>query len=225
MTVETRADLVQLAQHNLTELHYLSNPSEQILSGVDMACVSEGSIFPVHSYVIMSASPVFSDVVASHFSEAIKGSSHRALLRMPLDAKEQTTREALQYMYARCAFNAATPHHITDFHAAQQVAVFAHKYNIQPMLGDADSFVWNSILTKYEIDCGIRGGENVVKAAKEIIELAANADRLSTTKTSIYCETWLITRFKFYQEALPKLLQLRHEIIARVMQRVADRLR
>ena len=222
MTVETRADLVQLAQHNLGDLHYLSHLPEQMLCGVDMACVSEGNIFPVHSYVIMSASPVFSDVIASHFSEAIKGSSCQALLHMPLDAKEQTTREALQYMYSRCVFNAATPHHITSFHAAEHLAVFAHKYDIQPLLKAADSFIWRSTSSEYELDrCA--GGEGAVKAAEKIIKLAANADSTSLKTTLDICVIWLIARFEFYQEALPQLLQLRHEIVARVMQGVADR--
>lgn len=96
---------------------------------------------------------------------------------------------------------------------------------IQQMLEDADRFVLKTITNKYNAASYLSDGENVVKLAEEIIENAAKADRLSMVKTSDYCENWLVMRFKFYQEALPKLLQLRHEIIARVMQGVANRLK
>lgn len=221
MTAQTRADLVQLAQNTVKDLHYLSRLSKQMLSGIDMACVAEGKIFPVHSYVIMSASPVFSDVIASHFSAVIDGSSQSAVLQMPLDTQEKTARKALQHLYARCAFDAATPHGIADAHEAETLAMFAHKYNIQPMLEDADSFILKSISKK---DKSLPEGEPAVKGAEGIIGWAAVADRLSMTKTLKHCEAWLVTNFTLYQMALPGLLQLPHEIVARVMQGVADRL-
>lgn len=220
MTAQTRAKLLQLTRNNVKDLHYLSHRSEQMLFGIDMACVAEGKVFPVHSYVIMSASPVFSDVIASHFSEVINGSSQSAVLQMPLDTQEKTARKALQHLYAQCAFGAPTPHCIADVHEAENLAVFAHKYNIQPMLEDADKFVLESIST-YEslLETG-----DAVKIAEELIEWAAIADRLSMTKTLARCERWLVTNFAFYEMALPKLLQLRHAIVARVMKGIADRL-
>lgn len=221
MTTQTRADLVQLAQKTVKGLTYLSRLPEQMLSGIDMACVVEGQVFPVHSYVIMSASPVFRDVTASHFSAVIIGSSQSAILQMPLDTQEKTARKALEHLYARCVFDAATPHNIADATEAVDLAVFAHKYNIQPMLEDADSFVLNSISTKYE---SLLDNEAANKAAEEVIEWAAIADRLSMLKTLKHSEAWLVTNFKSYQMALPKLLQLPHEIIARVMQGIANRL-
>ena len=73
--------------------------------------------------------PSWDPRVHPHFSEVIKGSSQLAVLRIPLDFQDKTAREALQYMYARCAFQAATPHHITDCNVAEQLSLFAHKYN------------------------------------------------------------------------------------------------
>ena len=67
MKALNRADLVELAQDKLKDLQYLSHVSEQMRAAVDMACVVEGKVLPVHSYVLMSASPVLSDVIASYF--------------------------------------------------------------------------------------------------------------------------------------------------------------
>ncbi len=54
MKAQTTASLVHLAQDKLEDLQYLSHVSEQMRAAVDMACVVEGIILPVHSYVLMS---------------------------------------------------------------------------------------------------------------------------------------------------------------------------
>ena len=224
MKAQTRADLVQLAQDRLEDLQYLSHVSEQIRAAVDMACVVEGKVLPVHSYVLMSASPVFSDVIASHFSGVIQGSSQSAILSVPLvGTKEQTAKEALQYIYTRCVFKASSPKKLLTVGECERLASFAHKYNIQSMLEDADGVIHKMLSSGFTLYTTLKR-EEAVKSAEVIIEWAAVADKVSLVKSLEHCEAWLVTKFKQYQKALPKLLQLRQEMIARIMQKVADRL-
>jgi len=224
MKAQTRAGLVQLAQDNLKDLQYLSHVSEQMRAAVDMACVVEGKPLPVHSYVLMSASPVLSDVIASHFSGVIQGSSQSAVLSVPLiDTKEQTAKEALQYIYTRCVFKASSPQKITTPQEGERLASFAHKYNIQSMLEDADVVIYKMLSSGFKL-YEVLKKEDAVKDAEVIIDWAAFADKVSLIKSLEHCEAWLVIKFKQYQKALPNLLQLRQEVIARIMQRVADRL-
>lgn len=193
-------------------------------AAVDMACVAEGKLLPVHSYVLMSASPVLSDVIASHFSRVIQGSSQPAVLRVPLvGTKEQTAKEALQYTYARCVFKASCPEKIITSPEGERLARFAHKYNIQSMLEDADVAIHKTLLSCYTLR-GILGGEAAVKHPESILKWAEFSDKMSLIKSLEYCEEWLVNRFKHCQKPLPKLLQLQQEVIARIMQGVADRL-
>ncbi|DBB15733.1 TPA: hypothetical protein ACH3X3_003940 [Trebouxia sp. C0006] len=224
MKAQTRADLVQLAQDKLEDLQYLSHVSEQMRAAVDMACVVEGMILPVHSYVLMSASPVLSDIIASHFSGVIQGSSQSAVLSIPLiGTKEQTAKEALQYVYTRCVFKASSPQKITSTQEAERLANFAHKYNIQSMLEDADAVIHKMLLAGFKLYNTLKVKDKV-EDAEAIIDWAELADEVSLTKSLEHCEAWLVIIFKQYHKALPKLLQLRQEMIARIMQKVADRL-
>ncbi len=224
MKAQTRADLVQLAQDNLTDLQYLSHVSEQMRAAVDMACVVEGKVLPVHSYVLMSASPVLSDVIASHFSGVIQGSSQPAVLSVPLvGTKEQTAKEALQYIYTRCVFKASSPEKITTAHEGERLACFAHKYNIQSMLEDADVAVHKMLSSGFKL-CDTLQGEAAVKDPESIVDWAEFSDKVSLIKSLEYCEKWLVRQFKHCQKVLPKLLQLRQEVIAKILEGVADRL-
>jgi len=198
---------------------------EQIRAAVDMACVVEGKVLPVHSYVLMSASPVLRDVIASHLSGVIQGSSHVAVLSVPLiGTKEETAKLALQYIYTRCVFKASSPQQIDAFTEGKRLAAFAHKYNNQSMLEDADEVIHKMLLEGNVLKYETQKGEDAVKDAEGIIDLAAFSDKVSLIKTSQFCEAYLVIKFKHYQKALPKLLQLRQEVIARIMQGVADRL-
>lgn len=71
---KTKLELVQLAEDSVQDLEYLRQLSENMLPAVDMACTAEGQVFPLHSYVLMAASPLFSGLVAEHFSDVLKGS-------------------------------------------------------------------------------------------------------------------------------------------------------
>ncbi|KAL0046372.1 hypothetical protein WJX82_010636 [Trebouxia sp. C0006] len=96
----TRAELVQLAQTNLEGLAYLGNVSEQLLPAVDVACVIDQDILPVHSYVLMAASPVFAELVAAHFARIIKGDHQPEVITVPLpDTTTEAVKVALQYLY------------------------------------------------------------------------------------------------------------------------------
>ncbi len=105
MSSHTRAELVQLAQNNVKNLPYLSSVSEHLLPAVDVACVIDDNTLPVHSYVLMAASPVFGELVASHFANVIKGSPQPEVLAVPLiDTTPDAVKPALLYMYQQCSF-------------------------------------------------------------------------------------------------------------------------
>ena len=137
--------------------------------------------------------------------------------------KEQTAKEALQYIYTRCVFKASSPEKITTTAESERLASFAHKYNIQSMLEDADAVIHKMLLSGFTLYKTLKS-EQAAKDAEAIIDWAALADEVSLTHSLEHCEAWLVTKFKQYQGALPKLLQLRLQVIGRIMQKVADRL-
>ncbi len=159
----TRAELVQLAQTNLEGLAYLGNVSEQLLPAVDVACVIDQDILPVHSYVLMAASPVFAELVAAHFARIIKGDHQPEVITVPLPDTTEAVKVALQYLYEQCSFKGKEPE-ITALDQAEVLASFAHKWNIQVMLEAADTFIQKSL---YEESCRTRGashGRMIIKA-------------------------------------------------------------
>ena len=153
----------------------------------------------------------------------IQGSSQPAVLSVPLvGTKEQTAKEALQYIYARC-IKASSPEKITTAQEGERLANFAHKYNIQSMLKDADAVIHKMLSSGFKLYDTLQG-EAAVKDPESIVDWAEFSDKVSLIKSLEYCEKWLVRQFEHCQKALPQLLHLRQEVIARIMQGVADRL-
>ncbi len=126
----------------------------------------------------------------------IQGNSQSAVLSVPLiGTNEQTAKEALQYIYTRCVFKASYPKQILTAQEGERLAYFAHKYNIQTLLEDADEVIHKLLSSQLSFAYYPAEGEDAVKNAETIIGWAASADKVSLTKTLQHCETWLVRQF------------------------------
>ena len=122
-----RAQLVELALCNLDSLPYLQGVYEHLLPAVDVACTTEGNTLPAHSYVLMAASPVLGELVATHFANVIKGGSPPEVITVPLtDTTEEAAKTALKYLYQHCSVRPEQPDTVETLNEATALAVFAH---------------------------------------------------------------------------------------------------
>lgn len=216
MSTQTRAELVQLAQNGLKTLPYLSSVSENMLPAVDVACMVDENILPAHSYVLMAASPIFGELVASRFAQVIKGSCQLEIMTVPLvGTTAEAAKIALQYMYQQCSFRGQGPV-IATLDQAKVLATFAHKWNIQSMLDASDAFTEQALTTAFSTH-----PKDSATHAQKAINWSAFAEKLHLVKTLDCCITWLIKNFKKFPEQFAKLLTLSPGIVVQVMKGVA----
>lgn len=143
-TPTTKLELVELARKNLQDLEYLPQVSANMLPAVDIACTAGDQTFPVHSYVLMAASPFFGELVAEHFSHLLKGSCITEVLVVPLtDTTPQSALAAFLFMYQQCSFKEmpALYKRSKDIEDVTAMARFAHKWNVQQMLDACDACI------------------------------------------------------------------------------------
>ena len=219
MSMQTRAELVQLAQNGLKTLPYLSSMSENMLPAVDVACMVDENVFPAHSYVLMAASPIFGELVASHFAQVIKGSCQLEIMTVPLvGTTAEAARTALQYMYQQCSFRGQGPV-IATLDQAKMLATFAHKWNIQSMLDASDAFTEQALTKAFSIQ-----PKASAMHALKAIDWSSFAEKLHLVKTLDCCTVWLIRNFNRFPEQFAELLTLSPGIVVQVMKGVASRL-
>lgn len=126
-TPTTTLELVELARKKLQDLKYLT-VSANMLPAVDVACTAGDQIFPVHSSVLMAASPVFGELVAEHFSNLLKGSCKAEVLMVPLtDTTPQSAMAAFLFMYQQCSVQEMPHLDKRDSADVRAMASFAHK--------------------------------------------------------------------------------------------------
>lgn len=183
-----------------------------MLPAVDVACTAGDQLFPVHSYVLMAASPVFGELVAEHFSSLLKGSCRTEVLVVPLtDTTPQSAMAAFLFMYQQCSFQKMPDLHKREAKDIQAMATFAHKWNVQQMLDASDACISECMAdTVHDLDT--------------VIMCTQFAEKIHLEKTLEFCIMWIVLRLKTLEDKFPALLSLSQEVLVRVLQGVAANL-
>ena len=187
-----------------------------MLPAVDVACTAGDQIFPVHSYVLMAASPVFGELVAKHFSDLLKGSCKTEVLVVPLtDTTPQSAMAAFLFMYQQCSFQEMPDLDKRDSADVRAMASFAHKWNIQHMHEASDACISKHIASQPSSGTGMDA----------VISCAQFAEKFHLEQTLTVCIYWIVCHFKAQKNRFPALFGLSQEVFVRVLQGVAERVR
>ena len=218
MTLETIGELRHYAEANFGNFPYLQeNLPKSLVREVDSALIVEDKVLPVHRFVLITSSPVFSDLLASSPPD---GGNSNNVVKIPLiGSAEQVTKMALYFMYERYARNKGEdPCAALD--VAEQLAEFGHKYDIQAVLNVSDrSFVkW---LNQSDASSS---QATIVGLASTIIKIAKLAENFDLNNTSSCCQAWLVSNFHRYPALYPELLQLRRDSMIGVLNGLSRRL-
>lgn len=188
-------------------LDYMAQYPCQMLHTVDVHIVIAGCTLPVHSFVLMAASPFFSELISSHRS--VPGNSlMTSPVEVPLqDVTEEALRAALAYLYMAMWPN-RTSLVMKSFEQAKQLAQFGHKYHVVKLHIDADCFIRNwlrrggfaefrSIVEKGSSTDGriVASATKTKQQALSVISITNFAEMYHLTRTLDCCATWLAENF------------------------------
>ena len=220
MATQTVQELVQLAQCNSQTLQYLHNLPEYMASTVDTALVVEDVIYPVHSFILLSASPIFADMVALHYAEVVAGKANNvaSVLAIPLlGSSKATTQVALQFIYQHLVLvKHETLPQVCNREEAEDLMQFAHRWNIQFFSSGVDSMLCDRLRTCF----GGQVREQDMITATKVLQYAVQADTMELPLSLAFCEQWLVRCFQgldvpsiLFQLSQPSLLRVTRGII------------
>lgn len=224
MAPQTARELVQLAQTNLHKLRYLNNLPDQMVSTVDTALIVEDATYPVHSFILMSASPIFADMVASHYAEAINGKAPAPLAIPLLGSRKKETQSALQFIYQHCLLSKDKTLPLdVKLEEAECMVEFGHKWNMQLLLQAGDRMLCNQIARQCGSGPSSIFGATLSEKAVKVIAWAVRAETMALPKSLAFCERWLVLNFNKFADAHTELFHLGQQSMLRVMTGLADR--
>ena len=223
MAPHTAQELVCLASSELHQLSYLQNLPEQMVSTVDTALTVEDATYPVHSFVLMSASPIFAGMVAAHYAEKTSGKTAAVLTIPLLGSQKRGTQSALQFMYQQSLLCKDKVLPVLDkLEEAEYLVEFAHKWNIQLLLQAGDKILCKQISRQCHLDTSSRFGTTNSEKAIIVIQTAVKAESMSLPRTLAFCEKWLVRKFSSNPDVHTQLYMICQQSMLRVMTGLAS---
>lgn len=223
MAPHTAQDLVCLASSELHQLSYLQNLPEQMVSTVDTALTVEDAIYPVHSFVLMSASPIFADMVAAHYAEKTSGKTAAVLTIPLLGSQKRGTQSALQFMYQQSLLRKDKVRPVFDkLEEAEYFVEFAHKWNIQLLLQAGDKILCKQISWHCASQSSPMFGSSNSEKAISVIKWAVRAESMGLPRSLAFCEKWLVQQFNSITDVHTQLFTLCQQSMLRVMNGLAS---
>lgn len=170
LSEQSSVDLQERAHVNSRNVGYLDRLPKQLLDAVDVALIVEKVILPVHSFILMASSPIFSEILAAQLAERKIKSSSAALEIVMVGENQPCVETALAYIYKRCSLSKGAPQ-IATTAEAKHLVKFGRKYNIQVLLDDSDAFMCRWLRSNFEVlDC-FTGSKGVAVAQSSALEL------------------------------------------------------
>ena len=217
MSIQTIDDLRHYAEANFGNFGYLREIPKQLVREVDSALIVEDKVLPVHRFVLITSSPVFSEILSSNCPDSGSTSS---VVKIPLiGTAEKVTKMALYFMYERYARNSGEEP-CTAVDVAEQLAEWGHKYDVQVVLNVAD----RSFVQWLNASDASSSQATVVGLASTVVKVTKLAETFDLTSTISHCQSWLINNFHKYPPVYSELLQLRRDTMVSILNGLSKRL-
>lgn len=210
-------------------LDYMAQYPLQMLQTADVHVILAGCTLPVHSFVLMASSPVFSEFISLYQTESCGAN----VTKLPLpEVTEDALRAALQYLYAEMRPGSPEPL-ISDVQEAKQLAQFGHKYQVSVLVEQSDCFIEAWLMSggfhelsveKRKSHSKSKDGDTAVSAkpqASGVIEMASLAETYHLPGTVNTCATWLARNFSSIGMVHHELAGLSSETNLIIMQKLS----